>query len=316
MVGKEWRPMMPGTAQETGTPAGCGALRRRMDDQLTQFAGLMADVAADRDRPGLARRMGRLTAAFQETRTALAGHAFADALTAETAARPETGRHRAPARAGKVVRLRPRPAHGIAPAAILAALAGHGARKAVTAHLKLGLTAAAAAGVTAYGITYTIARTPDQYPYTPAPARVAPAAADNDDAAPPAAVTIRYPEPKGKHHRPTRQQPVLVLPSPSPPPSPPSSPPPAPAAAGTVDVQQQTLAAGPGGIALLDITAQGGPVTWTATATPGITLDVTAGTLGSGQSAQIQVTVDPSLLFAPGAGQVTVNGVTVQVTWG
>jgi hypothetical protein len=292
-------------------PVTCGHIRRRMDGLLADWDQLMADVEADPGRPDLGRRMTQLRAALLETRDGMAAHVFADRFAAaRDAERRAAGRHRAPRQAGAtVVQLRSRPVRGIAPAAILAALAGHGARKAITAHLKLGLTAATAAGVTAAGVTYTIARTPDQYPYAPAPARIAPAAASPSDSDVPA-VTLRHPKPKGKHHKPEPQQPALAPPAPAPPPTP---PPPPPAVTGTLDVPDH-LTVALGGTALLDITAQGDPVTWTATATDGITLDVTSGTLGAGQAAQIQVTVDPGLL--PGTGQVTVNGQQITVTWG
>ncbi|MGH8922451.1 MAG: hypothetical protein ACRD0H_29625, partial [Actinomycetes bacterium] len=134
--------MMPGTAPEEPPPAaGCAGLRRRMDAQLAQYDSLMADIAADPDRPDLGRRMTQLTVAFREARAEMAGHVFADAFTAETAAQDaareaaarDAGRDRAPARLGKVVPLRPKMAHGLGPAAVLAALGlgRHGVRTAV-----------------------------------------------------------------------------------------------------------------------------------------------------------------------------------------
>jgi hypothetical protein len=82
--------MMPGTAGEDAAPeAGCGHLRHRADALLDQFAALMADVAADPDRPDLARRMALLTAAFREDRAELAGHVFADSYADAIEARAE-----------------------------------------------------------------------------------------------------------------------------------------------------------------------------------------------------------------------------------
>ena len=148
-------------------PVTCGQVRHRMDGLLTDYAALMTDLAADRDRPDLARRITALTVALREHRAQLAGHVFADAFTAEQATAAGPGRHRAaprPRRDADVIPLRPRRTHGIAPAAAMAMLAGHGVRHALTAHLKLGLTAATAAGIAAAGVTYTIQETPDQRP--------------------------------------------------------------------------------------------------------------------------------------------------------
>jgi predicted alpha/beta hydrolase family esterase len=54
-----------------------------MDRLLDAYDSLMADVAADPDRPDLARRMSRLIGALRETRTVLAGHALGDAYAGE-----------------------------------------------------------------------------------------------------------------------------------------------------------------------------------------------------------------------------------------
>jgi hypothetical protein len=129
---------------------------------------------------------------------------------------------------------------------------------------------------------------------------------------------------KGRHRR--EAAPVAVLtppppaPSPSASPSPVPSPPPSPVP-GTLEVQQQSLQVGPGGSALLDLSAQGGDVTWTAQVPGGIALSVdgvpvTGGVIAAGGAVQVQVSVDPSVMVQPGSAVVVVSGQQVQVTWG
>ena len=67
-----------GAAAETGT--GCGCRRRDMDTLEARFGALMDAIAADPDRPDLARRMNLLTAAFREDRDELAKKMFVGAL--------------------------------------------------------------------------------------------------------------------------------------------------------------------------------------------------------------------------------------------
>ena len=307
-------------------PAGCGHLRRRLEEglavqeQLT--ASIQAEITAGRlpDSPDLLRRLTLNTQSLRELRGAYAGHVFAEAFGAETQAQDAgqaPGRHRAAGGLADVLPLRRRGAHGIGLAALLAAAKGHLGYRAA----RMGLTATVAAGAGAgIGVTaYTMQTVPDQGSYAPPKVAIRPAAdPDSPAAAPQPQVTAWHPKPRGRHHRPAAAGPVLSFPDPSPPPAvspPPPSPPPSPGVLGVAE-QPGGLTVSRGGTGLLDLTAQGGPVTWTATTTAGITVDVAAGTLGPGQAAQIQVTVDPALLFAPGTGQVTVNGVTVNVTWG
>ena len=68
---------------------GCELVRQRADTLLAEFAALMADVAADPDRPDLARRMSLLTAALREQRAWLAGHVLADEYAGAIEARAE-----------------------------------------------------------------------------------------------------------------------------------------------------------------------------------------------------------------------------------
>src|SRR5580704_4422478 len=102
----EGREMMPGMAQ-TGAAAetgpGCGCRRRSMDGLEARFGALLEDLAADRDRPDLVRRI-LLTAAYREDRKALTDLLFAvelDGIEKERAAaaaavpRQRRGRHSA-----------------------------------------------------------------------------------------------------------------------------------------------------------------------------------------------------------------------------
>jgi hypothetical protein len=334
--------MMPETAREEPPPGpGCAGLRRRMDALLDRHAALMADIAADPDRPDLARRMTLLTAAFREARAELAGHVFADAFAAEAAAQDaareaaarEAARHRAPGMLAKVVPLRPKAAHGLAPAAALAVLGGRSVRSAVGAHvkvgahLKLGLTAAAAAGVTAASVTYTMQTAPYRQPVPPASAQIAPAAASPSSS--PDAGVLHQPKAKGKHHRiMPQQQPQLPAPATAAP-SLPAPPSPAAAAplAGTLDVQNVTVTfhrsvQDPAMLtAEITIRAAGGPVHWWASPDPGLTLDDYAGILQAGQTATVTVSADAAsalpgqswtITLQPGDQPVTVTAAVLR----
>ena len=82
--------MMPETAHDgEADRTGCELVRQRADTLLAEFAALMADVAADPDRPDLARRMSLLTAALREQRAWLAGHVLADEYAGAIEARAE-----------------------------------------------------------------------------------------------------------------------------------------------------------------------------------------------------------------------------------
>lgn len=98
---------------------------------------------------------------------------------------------------------------------------------------------------------------------------------------------------------------VVVQASWRPPPRPSPSPTPSPAPAGTLDVAQVQLAAGPSGSAELDFSAIGGTLTWWAWGSDGIELSASTGTLTAGQPMALTVSL------APGA----VNG-TVFVSTG
>jgi hypothetical protein len=307
--------MTPGTAREEPQPGeGCAGLRRRMDSRLGRLDALMDDLAADPRRADVTRRVTQLAAAFREARAELAGHVFTEAFTAaadaQDAAR-DTGRHRAPARLGKVVQLRPRLAHGITPAAVLAAIGGHGVRHTVSAHLKVGLTAAAAAGVTAAGVTYTVQTAPYRAAIPAAPARIAPAAAT--PASPPSVITLHPPEPKGKHHRAMSQQPQQYPALASPPP-PQAAPPPAQQQqAGTLDVQAVTVtlhrSARDPGTLTAEITAMavGGPVHWWASPGAGLALDDYAGILADGQTVTVTVSVSAASVLPGQSWTVTLQ---------
>lgn len=312
--------MTPETAprDDEPEPVTCAHYRRRLDRLLADWEQLMVVLAADPNRPDLARREAALTIAAREVRAQMAAHVFADAFTAQQAQKPAAaGRHRAAATA-PVIPLRPRTrvAHGLAPAAVLATLAGHGTRHALTAHLKLGLTAAAAAGVTTAAVTYTIATMPDQRP-VPVPAAAAPAAA-------PSAVTVpaRHPRALARKHHPHRAPaPLLLSPAPSPTATPP--PPPPATAPGVLNVQATTITlqqSAPGQYAgQLVITAAGGPVRWAVDwlgTSSALSFDQSSGGMQDGDIQVVTVTADASQVQAGQAGQwvITLNPGGQQIT--
>ena len=299
-------------------PVTCGQVRARMDGLADEFAALMTALAADRDRPDLARRVTALTVAFREARAQMAGHVFTDALTTEKTTAPP-GRHAAPPRRGAdVIQLRPRrrrgAVHGLAPAAVAATLAGHGTRHAITAHFRLGLTAAAAAGVTAAGVTYTIQTAPDVRPSVPLPAISAPAAAPAAVADPTAPRLVK------RHRRHAhRAAPVLAAPAAAPPATttPPAPPP------GVLNIQQATVTLYPGrypGLYSGQVTlyATGGPARWRVDwlgTSAAIQADQDGGVIPDGQQATITITVDAAaarsgpwtLTLDPGGQQITIT---------
>jgi len=96
--------MRPEAARNEAAATGCGHLRHRMDGLMDTYAALMADVAADLDRPELARRMSRLIGALHATRAAVAGHALGDTFADESRARDLDYRPQVPAPRLAVVR--------------------------------------------------------------------------------------------------------------------------------------------------------------------------------------------------------------------
>lgn len=303
-------------------PVTCGQVRARLDGLAAEYAALMGDVAADRDQPDLARRVTALTVAFREARAQLAGHVFTDAFTTEkTAAAAPPGRHAAPPRrvADVIPLRRPRgAAHGLAPAAVAVALAGHGARHAITAHLRLALTTAAAAGVTAAGVTYTIQATPDQRP-VPLPAAAAPAVSpaavatsDPDDLAVPRLVK--------RHRQPARPAAPPLLAAPVPPPAGTPAPTPAPTP-GVLNIQQAAVTltqTAPGQYTgQLVLYATGGPARWHVDwlgTDSAVTVDQESGIITDGQQAIVTVTVDAALVSPGQSWTLTVDPDGQQIT--
>jgi hypothetical protein len=90
--------------------------------------------------------------------------------------------------------------------------------------------------------------------------------------------------------------------------------------AGTLDVTQASLSLTPGSTGEIDLTAVGGPVSWSATVSPSsaISLSAYSGTIGTGQSVALTVTVtsdsasgSAAVSFVPPASSPQ----TVPVTW-
>ena len=93
---------------------GCAYIRCDLAAAIEAYRALMTELAADRDRPGLARRVGRLNATLQELRASVDAHVWNDRLAAAfgdlpATPRPRPGRH---ARPGMVLPLRRRHAAG------------------------------------------------------------------------------------------------------------------------------------------------------------------------------------------------------------
>ena len=83
----------------------------------------------------------------------------------------------------------------------------------------------------------------------------------------------------------------------------------------TREVDMGTLSSGP-----IRVTAFGGPVSWSASASaPGMTLDVSSGSLAAGHSAVITVTLAADLQALAGPGSVTISydgqDVAIPVSW-
>lgn len=285
-----------GSEEPEPGPASWGEVRRRWDTLAGRFEHLMADIEAGRLGEDAARQMAAMTVALREARNAQSAQAFTDVFTAGP---PRPAPDTAPM--ARVYRLRPRPApaHALAPAAGLAVLGRHGAATAL--HLKIGVAAFAAASITAAGVTYTIARTPDQSPAVLAPAGISPAAADPPASAilatPPAASLARH----HRHARPAVTPPLAGFPvAPSPAPSPSAAP-------GQLNVQNPTVVLQQGmdgtWTGTLTLTATGGPVRWRVDVlhtSSVLRFGQPFGVLQDGESAVVTVTVDAAQV-TPGA---------------
>lgn len=160
------------------------------------------------------------------------------------------------------------------------------ASRAARAHA--ALTALAVSAVGGAGAVYTLS--PEVTTTLPANAAPAPAAAVPSPAAlatfaPPAHRRGRH------HHRPHIVPPRRVSPSPSSSPrhspSPSPSPPASSRPSGEVTAPPVILSGGTGQLVL---TADGGPVAWSLTCSPGITVSTSSGHLSAGQSLTITVT--------------------------
>jgi len=193
---------------------------------------------------------------------------------------------------------------------VIAAI-GAGAKAAVTAHRAATASLALAASVvTAGGLTlavqpYQTQTVPPQPAVTQA-AALAPAAAF--PSAVPAVVTHK------RRHRPRR---AVTSPAPQPATAPPpSSPPPSPSASpspGVLAVSSPVLQL-EGGTGQVALTAQGGQVSWEASAPGWVFLSPASGSLADGETVTVTVTCHRE---GPGSAVVTfAPGVAVQVTWG
>jgi len=146
----------PGRDDEAGPQPGCAYVRRDLAAAIIELRELMADVTADRDRPDLTRRAGRLTARLAEVQAAVDAHLWNDRLAEVFAGIPlKPG----PDRPGTVVPLRRRREPRVA--GLLGAAKGLHRRRAAGA-----------------GVVVLFALTGHTAPaHVPAPVRVAPAAA-------------------------------------------------------------------------------------------------------------------------------------------
>ena len=343
--------MMPETAHDgEADRTGCELVRQRADTLLAEFAALMADVAADPDRPDLARRMSLLTAALREQRAWLAGHVLADeyagaiearaeargyqrGLAAATAPGQRKGRHAtqrsnvllnvvrvlAPVAAGAGWLLRHAGRHPAA--AVKASLAAHKIAVPIATTLAAGGTAAVLT-VTALGPAATV-------PLTSSAAGPAPAA--TAWAADTAAVFVadrpdrHTPEDSVRGARKDSQSlapvPLAAITPSSPPASQPSaaatsSSPAAPAGPAVLEVSTAAIDLTSTPAAVITLTATGGGwVSWHIRA-GGTDLDFSAtrGVLQAGQAAEVTVSLDATQDGAT-AQVFDVNGQPVTVTF-
>ena len=341
--------MMPETAHDgEADRTGCELVRQRADTLLTEFAALMADVAADPDRPDLGRRMSLLTAAFREQRAWLAGHVLADeyagaiearaeargyqrGLAAATAPGQRKGRHAtqrsnvllnvvrvlAPVAAGTGWLLRHAGRHPAA--AVKASLAAHKIAVPIATTLAAGGTAAVLT-VTALGPAATV-------PWTSSAAGPAPAATAWAAVPLPSSsliarnVTHTLSGHARKDYQSLAPVPLAAIP-PSSPPSPaaaqdPSSPSPAaPAGPAVLEVSTAAIDLTSTPAAVITLTATGGGwVSWHIRA-GGTDLDFSAtrGVLQAGQTAEVTVSLDATQDGAT-AQVFDVNGQPVTVTF-
>ena len=340
--------MMPTSAHdEEPEPAGCEAVRQRLDGLLAEFAALMAGIAADPDRPDRARRMTLLTAALRENRAWLAGHVLAEELAGSIEARAEArgyqrglaagqrkGRHAA-SRSGAVLRLAPvvaaigwllRPLVGAA-----RQVRAHGAVvKLTAAHLKLAaaVTASTAtlATVGAVVITHYAGSPGSGQAGSGTGAASVPGWHTSASPFPPSTPVALLTKPKPK--RAARGKELLAAGAPVPVYSPAlqpasSSPPSSPSAAVSVQAGPAVLTVGAVSLdlsvtpqAMITLSASGaGWVSWRIS-TSGTDLDFSAthGVLQAGQSVTLTVSVDPAQALDGNTSQTfEINGQPVTV---
>lgn len=288
--------MMP-TVQPGGDgPPGLPQLKCRAAALLDAYGPAVDALAAGGGEA--ARAAVALTIAVRCLSNELHRAAFEEAVREEVSARRSPPARRAGAhRAARPSFLRPVPGSGT-PAAVLGAAAG------AARHHACEAAAALAAAVIAGGAVLSVPA-PPSFPAPSAPARPSFSAAAAPAAAVPApaaagtdtvSAAVRHQDrdlgrgpDEDRHPRPS---PAV----------------PAPPAPGALSVPS-LLALRPGGTATLLLSADGGPVSWSAAASPGVFLSADSGTIGAGQSAQVTVTL------AAASGRITfTSGAVVTVT--
>jgi len=313
--------MMPETARDDTAATDCELVRQRADALLDQFAALMADVAQDRDRPDLARRMPLLTAGVRELRAHLAGHETSDAY-AEAVERRAYERGRADERAAQAQR---KGRHAAVPAqrSFFPRLVQGIAGLPVLAKLGVALGAVAVVGVTGAGAgiaAHDALAHPSSSPAAAAPSYDTMATPLPSPSSSPAALTHPKVDAAKAGQLPV---PVLALPSfttttPDPAPSVTPSSQQQPAA-GTLTVTTPAyIDLGAGGLPVITIEAQGGRVVWAADcADRDVTLDSRSGLLEDGQSLTINLTVSAAALVTGGTATIVLDPghEMVTVTW-
>lgn len=346
--------MMPTTAHDEEPAAtGCEVVRQRADALLAEYGALMADIAADRDRPDLARRMVTMAVALREVRAAVSGHALADELADAIEARayrrgraderaaavPERRKGRHASRSGVVLKLAPvvaavallrrslarHPAVAAKAAALIRPLAAHKALAAAAGSAVFAGGTAAVLTVTALGPNVTLPWTAGA---APAPAATAYAAAPLPSSSP---IAMLVTHPKAK--RSAKGAPGL---SGSGAQAPPWSPDPDPDSPATSPgpSQSASASAGPaalslGGVTSLDLSnpldpqatltvyASGsGWASWRISTTgPDLDFSQDHGVLQAGQSVTLTVSVDPAQAVDGNTQQVfEVDGQQVTVS--
>jgi len=321
--------MMPNGVRRESVPGEqCAQVRDRMDQLLGEYTQLMDDIASDRDRPDLARRMTLLTAAFCESRAALGAHVFADVYMAgreEDIRADERAAERTAAAPG---RRQASPAHGrrlrVLPAWIAGVIISIKALAKLYPIHAAGATAAAVA-VAGGGIVLSTVQGPMavNHPRSPHAAfqvyNAEPSASRIASSTPGAKNPGTAARSAGKLPASTSPFPpgVFVPPVTSPAPAattPASSPTPAAAAGQLTLTSTQPVTAGGVSTAKVTLTANGGPVDWhvwtdnhdlTLTWANGQT--VTQGHLEDAQSATFTVTIS--------AGATVLGGEAVVHIW-